>query len=133
MVQKNLFTGSFFRGESIFTNANGDLGQIITQTLATLKRSILLRIAQGKIPLPGTSESWKLFIVVTENPTLNRVEPFDGKTSRMIVQKIIARAASVGIDLTDATEVITGDGNIVWQIVGTTEVAMPTGEEPESI
>lgn len=138
MVQKLLFAGSFFQGESIFTNANGDLAQTIEQTIATLKRSIVLRIAQGKIPMPGTSEPWKLYIVVTENPTLNRADqpgaPFDGKTARMIVQKIVARAARVGIELTDATEVLSGDGNVVWQIVGTVEVAMPTGDsDPEPI
>lgn len=131
LVQKALFGGEFFKGESIFTNANGDLVATIQEKLAALKRSVVLRIAQGEIPQPGTSTPWDLYIVVTENPILNRAEPFDGKTARWLVQKIIARAARTGINLAKATEILGGDG-IVWQIVGTVEVAMPGGD-PEPI
>lgn len=130
-IVKLLFAGSFFQGESIFTNANGDLVSIVEEKLASLKRSVVLRLAGGAIPQPGTSEPWDLYIVVTETPIINRAEPFDGKTARLVVQKIIARAPQCGINLEKATEILGADG-IVWQLVGTVQVAMP-GTEPEPI
>lgn len=133
LVQKALFGGEFFKGESIFTNANGDLVATIQEKLAALKRSVVLRIAQGVPPQPGTSEPWDLYVVVSENPILNRAEPFDGKTARWIVQKIMSRANAVGINFTKVTEILGGD-SIVWQLVGTVEVALPTGDsEPQPI
>lgn len=132
-VQKLLLAGDFFQGVTILTNANGDLAAKIEETLASLKLAVVLRIAQGPIPQPGTSESWDLFVVVNENPILNRAEPFDGKTARLVVQKIVARAARTGINLTKAVEILGGDG-IVWQLVGTVEVALPTGDsDPQPI
>lgn len=133
LVQEALLSGAFFKGIDVFTNANGDLAATVEEKLAGLKRSVVLRIAQGEVPQPGTSTPWDLYVVVSENPLLNRAEPFDGKTARWIVQKIIASAARKGINLTKVTEILGGD-SIVWQLVGTVEVAMPTGDsDPQPI
>lgn len=128
-VQKELLAGEFFQGVTILTNANGDLAAKIDETNASLKLAVVLRIAEGPIPQPGTSEPWQLFIVVNENPLLNRAEPFDGKTARLVVQKIISNADKCGINLEKATELLGGDG-IVWQLVGTVEIAAPSGNNP---
>lgn len=128
-IQKALLSGDFFQGVAILTNANGDLAAKIDETLASLKLAVVLRIAEGPVPQPGTSEPWQLFIVVSENPILNRAEPFDGKTARLVVQKIIARAPQCGIYLEKAAEILGGDG-IVWQIAGTAEIAAPAETTP---
>ena len=133
LVQEALLSGAFFKGIDVFTNANGDLAATVEEKLAGLKRSVVLRIAQGVPPQPGTSEPWDLYVVVSENPILNRAEPFDGKTARWIVQKIMSRANAVGINFTKVTEILGGDA-IVWQLVGTVEVAMPPGDaDPQPI
>jgi hypothetical protein len=41
-IVKLLFAGSFFQGESIITNANGDLVSIVEEKLASLKRSVVV-------------------------------------------------------------------------------------------
>ena len=128
-IQKELLAGSFFQGVTVLTNANGDLAAKIDETIASLKLAVVLRIAEGPIPQPGTSEPWQLFIVVSENPIINRAEPFDGKTARLVVQKIIARAPQCGINLEKATEILGADG-IVWQLVGTVEIAAPSETTP---
>ena len=128
-IQKELLAGAFFQGVTVLTNANGDLAAKIDETIASLKLAVVLRIAEGPIPQPGTSEPWQLFIVVNENPIINRAEPFDGKTARLVVQKIIARAPQCGINLEKATEILGADG-IVWQLVGTVEIAAPSETTP---
>ena len=128
-IQKELLAGAFFQGVTVLTNANGDLAAKIDETIASLKLAVVLRIAEGPVPQPGTSEPWQLYIVVNENPMLNRAEPFDGKTARLVVQKIIARAPQCGINLEKATEILGGDG-IVWQLVGTVEIAAPAETTP---
>ena len=128
-IQKELLAGAFLQGVTVLTNANGDLAAKIDETIASLKLAVVLRIAEGPIPQPGTSEPWQLFIVVNENPIINRVEPFDGKTARLVVQKIIARAPQCGINLEKATEILGADG-IVWQLVGTVEIAAPSETTP---
>lgn len=124
-IQKALLSENFFQGITVLKSANGDLAAKIEEAIATLGLFIGLRIAEGKIPVPGDSEPWKLFVVISENALLNRGEGSTGKTARLVLQKIIVAAAKNNINLETATEIIADDGPIVWQITGTAEVYFP--------
>ena len=125
-VQEMLLSENFFQGISVLTSANGDLSAKIEEAVASLGLFIAIRIAEGKIPVPGDSEPWKLFVVVTENALLNRGEGSAGKTARLVVQKIIVAAAQNAVNLETATEILSDDGPIVWQLAGTIEVGFPS-------
>jgi hypothetical protein len=125
-IQKELLVDKWFQGVTVLTNANGDLEAAIDSALAALGLFAIIRVYEGKIPASGGSEPWACEIVVTENPILNRVEGGNGKTCRMMVQKIIAAAvAGRAVSLETAREFVS-EGSVVWQLKGTVEVAMPS-------
>lgn len=130
-VQAALLTGDWFQGITVLTNANGDLDAKIAEAVSGLGLFVLITVSKGKVPVAGDSEPWEVVVVVTENPLLNRGgSTATGKTARMAVQQIIARAAcTTAVHLTDALEVTAQDG-VVWQLRGTVEVAAPVIETP---
>lgn len=130
-VQADLLTGDWFQGVTVLTNANGDLDAKIREAVAGLGMFIVVTVGKGPVPVVGNTEGWECTIVITENALLNRSgSTATGKTARMAVQKIIARAANCcSVDLKTAAEVVAEDG-VVWQLTGEVSVALPAGDTP---
>jgi hypothetical protein len=124
-VQADLLVGDWFQGVTVLTNANGDLDAKIREAVAGLGLFIVITVGKGPVPNLGDSEPWECVIVIAENSLLNRSgSGATGKTARMAVQKIIARAASAtSIHLTQATEIVAEDG-VTWQLTGEVTMAM---------
>lgn len=122
LVQTELLAGDWFQGIDVLTNENGDLLAKIKSALAALKLFAIIRVYEGKIPVEGDSEPWACEIVVTENAVLNRGKNSNGKTARLMVQKIIA-APKTAVNLETVRELPSGD-SVVWQLKGTVEVAI---------